>query len=577
MNRRAATTNRQRQQGALSVVTPLLLLIVVVLSVMTLDGARLFSLRSDMQSIANVAAQAAASNTHSCGGDAPDISVIEAQAFAAAQAQGYDGEASGLNVQVGVVDSTDAQGTLLFTPVTFIEESNAVRVSLTRNEPLSRLLPRRLTGDVTLSVSAAARKEVVGTFSAAGSTATVGPEFLGAIIGAVLNDNNYVLDPTSLNSLRNTTVRLGDVLTQAGVASLTDLLNADGSVFIQALRDLSGAASPAGQMLDDLLAANGISTIQVADILDVAGNTSAAQDSQFPLYDAVVSSALNIAQTQQGTGFLNVPLNIDIDRSPLARISSDVQLSVGAAPRIVIGPARQDSNGDWLTQFRAPDVHLQINSQIEVLGGGFLNLADISLPLAVDAGGMQGAFVNALCASGQTNSVTLDIEFSRDVATVASGTIDPQTGAINSQPITVSVLGLLPLFPVIDVAATLEGDIPGAATQRARADNYPLYCDASQGCSAHTYNTSGGGSSDVVLDINIDQAALAGINLGPLLNPLLDFLEDLLEDSVSALADELLNPLLQTLGVELGGAVVTVTQASQQRAQLFENIPVTDP
>ena len=43
---RPATSNRRRQQGALTVITPLLLLIVVILSVMALDGARLYMLLS---------------------------------------------------------------------------------------------------------------------------------------------------------------------------------------------------------------------------------------------------------------------------------------------------------------------------------------------------------------------------------------------------------------------------------------------------------------------------------------------------------------------------------------------------
>ena len=49
-----------RQRGALTVITPLLMLLVILLGVMALDGARLFSLRKEMQSQVNAAATAAA-------------------------------------------------------------------------------------------------------------------------------------------------------------------------------------------------------------------------------------------------------------------------------------------------------------------------------------------------------------------------------------------------------------------------------------------------------------------------------------------------------------------------------------
>ena len=42
-----------RQRGALTVITPLLMLLVILLGVMALDGARLFSLRKEMQSQVN--------------------------------------------------------------------------------------------------------------------------------------------------------------------------------------------------------------------------------------------------------------------------------------------------------------------------------------------------------------------------------------------------------------------------------------------------------------------------------------------------------------------------------------------
>ena len=208
---RPATSNRRRQQGALTVITPLLLLIIVILSVMALDGARLYMLRGEMQAQVNVAAQAAAAEAQSCGGQFISTPVIQARALAAAQSQGFSGEDGSLQVQVGLIEDADDSDVLSFRPVNFVEESNAVLVTYTRSEPISLLLPESTFGTLEMSVNAAARREVIATLSAGGSTATVGSGILGGLLGAVLGDPGFVLDPTSLDSLRNTTVEVGDL------------------------------------------------------------------------------------------------------------------------------------------------------------------------------------------------------------------------------------------------------------------------------------------------------------------------------------------------------------------------------
>ena len=228
MSRPGTITDRRRQRGALTVLTPLLLLLVVILSVMALDGARLYSLRGEMQAQVNVAAQAGASATQSCGGFAPTTALIRQRALAAAQAQGYSADADALTVTSGVIEAPAGDNVLAFRPVNFIEESNAVLVSYTRSEPLSILLPESVFGTLDITVNAASRKEVVATLSAAGSTASVDSGIVGGLLGSVLGDPFYVLDPTSLDSLRNTTVLLGDVLTETGVADVAGLLGLDG-------------------------------------------------------------------------------------------------------------------------------------------------------------------------------------------------------------------------------------------------------------------------------------------------------------------------------------------------------------
>ncbi len=572
---RPATSNRRRQQGALTVITPLLLLIVVILSVMALDGARLYMLRGEMQAQVNVAAQAGAAEAQSCGGQFVSTAVIQSRALAAAQAQGFNAEDGALQVQVGLVEDADGSDVLSFRPVNRVEESNAVLVTYTRSEPISLLLPESTFGTLEMSVNAAARKQVVATMSAAGSTATVDSGIVGSLLGAVLGDDTYTLDPTSVDSLRNTTIKLGDLLTEVGVADVAELLSLDGVVLASALRDVAGAASPAGQALDDLLGAAGLSTVQVSEVLEVVEGTQVPTNSEFPLYDMLISLVLNVAETQQGTlgAFLEVPLNIDLDLSPVANVQTSVELNVGEAPRIKIGPVRQDENGEWVTKFYAPDISLLIDADVQLLGlGALLNLATVDLPLAVNAGGAEIEFVSADCASGSNNDIEIGVNINRSVARLGTGSLDSDSGEIVPDQGSLQVLGLLGL-QVLSANVYIDGDVPGVSDSGVIiAEDYPLYC-SDLGCSQQTFNDSGDGVTGLDLDIQLRDLNVLGIL--PLdLTFLTNLIEDLLSTVVEALAGSLINPLLEALGIGLGGVTITVTGASQNSTQVLENVVV---
>ena len=380
---RPATSNRRRQQGALTVITPLLLLIVVILSVMALDGARLYMLRGEMQAQVNVAAQAGAAEAQSCGGQFVSTAVIQARALAAAQAQGFSEEDGSLQVQVGLIEDADGSNVLSFRPVNFVEESNAVLVTYTRSEPISLLLPESTFGTLDMSVNAAARREVTATISAAGGTAGVGGDgsLLGSLLGVVLNQPGFSLDPTSLDSLENATVQLGDLLSALAVDDLTELLGLDADQLASAIADVGGVAAPVASLLDDIATSQGIETIKVSDVIEVVEATSVPEDSEFPVYDLVISLVLNLAEQQQAGqgGVLDLPLNInDLNIPLIADIETvDLGLHVGEPPTVAIGPARQDADGNWRTQFYAPDVTLQLRARAEILPIPILGIVEI--------------------------------------------------------------------------------------------------------------------------------------------------------------------------------------------------------
>ena len=189
-----------RQRGALTVITPLLMLLVILLGVMALDGARLFSLRKEMQSQVNAAATAAADAAQACGGRMIALSDMRQRALAAARAQGFEGGDDDLIITPGLLEDVDENGGLIFQAADFIDQTNAVLVSYQRDVKISLLLPEDIFGTVSVNVNAAVRKEAVVTMSAAGSTAVVGGGLLGALLGAILGDSDYTLDPTACES-----------------------------------------------------------------------------------------------------------------------------------------------------------------------------------------------------------------------------------------------------------------------------------------------------------------------------------------------------------------------------------------
>ena len=578
-----------RQRGALTVITPLLMLLVILLGAMALDGARLFSLRKEMQSQVNAAATAAADAAQACGGRMISLSDMRQRALAAARAQGFEGGDDELIITPGLLEDVDENGGLIFQAADFIDQTNAVLVSYQRDVKISLLLPEDIFGTVSVNVNAAVRKEAVVTMSAAGSTVVVGGGLLGALLGAILGDSDYTLDPTSLSSLANTTVQLGELLNALGVNDVAGLLPLSGQDLANALSAISGAATPLGRMLDSVASTAGIETIKVGDILSVVGESEVPPNSEFPIYDVVISLVLNIVQSQQPgeDGLLSLPLNISNLNIPLlADIQTvDLALHVGEPPTVALGPARRGQDGEWVTRFYAPDITLVLVADarllnVDLLDVVSLNLASVKVPLAVAVGGGKGELVAADCARGRINDAEVTVDLHRQVARVATGSVnslgDLEQEDIDTRVGTLKLLGVPLLDPAIRLRAGLDVFIPGEEKTVTFDPRYPLYCSRAQGCERRLWEDDGAGLDGLNLDVDVKEVRLLGLDLEFLLTPVTNLLEDLLNGVVSSLLKAIVNPLLQTLGIGLGGMSVTVSGVDQSNIQMVENITVAE-
>ena len=571
-----------RQRGALTFVVPLIMVIIVLFGTLAIDGARLYSLRQDMQSQVNAAATAAAGAAKACSGPEVELSEIRRRALIAAREQGFDGDDADLDIEPGVMYGNEEDGIVAFKKEAQLEKTNAVFVQYEKNVPISLLLPAETFGTIPISVNAAVRKEVVATISASGGTLLVDSGILGGLLGAALQQPGYSLDPTSLSSLRNTTVLLGDLLNELGVNRVEDLSPIGGAELARALSAVGAGASGVGSLLDNLASASGIETIKVSDVLKVVENSSVPANSEFPLYDVVISLALNLLQELQESnsdGLVYLPLNVNLGLPGVAQVSATVGLHVGEPSSVAIGPARRDDDGAWSTRFYAPDISLLVASTVKVLSlpGTSVGVADIDLPLAVGAGGGSGALVSARCAEGTKNDVVFGVDIEREVARVASGRIDKNTGRVVEEPIKIGLLRLLPLLPkLIEVTAVIDGTIPAGSEEAFLEPGYPLYCSEQEGCAEVHYQDSGAGASGLDLSVNLDKTKLLGLDLGWLLNPVVNGLVSVLDDVGGLLVSGLVNPLLNTLGVGLGSMSVTITGANQDNIQLVEGVIVEE-
>lgn len=585
---------RYRQKGVLALLTPILLLVVLMFGALVLDGARLYSLHEEMQTQADAIASAAAGGAQACGGvDARNSTLMQDRALAAAQRL-FPGDGPNLSgndielgngkgtfqMQPGVLHRKTGGDSLIFQSLASVDfpQSNAVRVVYTRQTPRSELLP--FFGTMTLTASAAARNEAVATLSASGSTATVSGGLLGNLLNAVLSPGTpYTLDPTSLSSLRNTTIKMGNLLDTLKVNDVAALLPLNGKQFATALdtiannKGLNGVAA----LLDDVVAADGIDTLKVSDVLNVAGSTSVPRNSQFSLYDAVMSLVLNLAKIHQAAsdGLLSIPVSVSGLSIPgVASISvPHLDLHVGTAPKVAIGPAMEDASGAWVTRFYAPDITLGLDANVQLLDISGVSLASISLPLAVGIGGGSGALVGVDCARGTNNSATLTVRLDRQPARIMTGTLTDGTGTLNPQDIEVDLLGLLNTT-LVKIRLGLDTRVDGTTQDVTLSPDYPLYCSATDGCALEDYQDTGGGLGGLDLGLNVDSVDVLGLNLGFTVQDIINSLTPILNQVVAGLAQTLVNPLLHGLGVGLSGISVTVSNVDQNSIQIIENVPV---
>ena len=608
MKNRVRIAALSKQRGALTVTTPLIVLLIFFLTVLMLDGARLYAVKREMQSIANAAAVAAAGSAKACGGPNVHEDSIFDVAVSAALDQGMgkiggsltDVAAGTLVLSPSINPEFEGPDILGFLPVSkIVEESNAVRVVYESDQPISVFFPKKLS-TVKMRAVAVAQHEVVATVSAAGSTVAVGGHgqagLLGNILGGILTgDNSFSLNITDLESLQETTFLLGDFLT---TLRITDLLEVADTVvgaeeLVQAIAvSIAEAGSPAGTFVSSLLHnLNVVDTkIDLGEVIAILGDVPSPEKVKVPVYDTLLSVALNLLK---GAVFSadTAPLQIDLRGLPgvsgLLQLDVSVHLAVDGAPTIAIGTAQYSPDGEPLLQFQASDILLALTARVEIPG-----IAAIELPLLVETGGGHGFLEYARCASGGQNKVGLGLRVFPRVAVISTSELS-STGQPSLTAASITVLEALEDILTVRLTAEIE-DLEVGGTRQEGEEIYeeidlhlrePVYAGVPSDLSLSSVKDA----LDLDITVELEEEGCKWWNLlicevlAPILNPLAKFIvgevanetvEVLLRAVVNEILDVLLialvEPLLDILGINLGGMALQITDASQVSTVLMD-------
>ena len=588
-----------RQAGALVLLMPLVIAVCGIVTLMIVDVARLFAAQAELQGQATAAASAGVIGTQACGGDAVDLETMERAALSAASARKFKAESGTLDIYPGELVA-GADHILNFRQAP-ISQSDSVLAVIRTNEPVSRAVPA-LFGSVELQASSAVRKQVVATISSAGSTLGIDGGLIGYLIGALTGQSNYALDPTDLASLENTLVQVGELVDAAGAESLNDLLSMQGAVLARAVRAVAGISSPTGELADDLLSVSGVNAVPVSSLIQLAEDSTPPDSTAIRAYDLLISLALGAAKEQQALAssgivvdafhLLDLPFIDEVDESEV-----EVRLIVNQPPTLAIGPARQDDEGQWVTEFLAADIGLEIQALYRQTGStaeGILlpgvryAVLETPMKLAIALGGGAGQLVSAECARGGLNEVSVAVDLQRSPAVLGTGEIGASgsfqsSRQVKSLKLTVGNHGLEQDLADVRIEYSVYGRIT-VADERRKFDGYDLSCRGEE-CHVSSYVTAGSAEeavdttlSAVVHNVDVDilNLSLVGPDSAAIELAVQRLFEESLNPTVQAVGYNLLNvlvkPIAQATGVSFGGVQVSLAGATQIGTQVVKGL-----
>ncbi|HET7833915.1 MAG TPA: TadG family pilus assembly protein [Gallionella sp.] len=524
----------RRQQGVISVMAAVTLTVAVVVAALALDLGRIYWIKRDLQKAADLASLSAVT-------EIPQATTV-AQNIALANGFDYQkvATANSMTVTTGMYNWT----TRVFTPGGDPDTLDAVQVIVATTIPYY-FMP----GSLRLEASAISVRDPVAGFSLGSFIARLDTtqsallnSVLGGLLGGAIN-----LDIGSYKGLAAGTVSLAGLQLALGLGTVDEVLNANLSLAglldatITALNNKGDAASVnAASILGTVrtsVASN--RSLRVGDLLNVdTSNPQAAANTEVNVMQLLQTGA----QIANGSHFVDIP-NLGVSVGSLANVG--LGLSVIEPPTIAIGPARKNSNGQWMTRAHAAQIRLKLGLKLD------LAVLQVNLPLYIESGAADASLTKIVCKLPRDDS-EVTIEATPQLVAAYIGNVDNAVMENHAQPVTpttatlVNVLGLITIKGYAKVV--VGGGQPRDLVFNGPFDQYNTTATASLGIGS-ALGTALQQPGNMDTKVELDLLGLLKIDAGPIIAAIIAVLNSVL--------DALLDPLLSLLGVSLGGADVT--------------------
>jgi uncharacterized membrane protein len=549
-----------RQRGAISVLAAVILVVAVLVVALAVDVGRVIHQRQQLQGAADAAALSAVRALAEGG----DTGSVAAAAQAAAAGNGYDGD---LNSEAGAVElgqMVRQDGLRQFVAQT---PYDAVRVNLRRNVPRSLIAGGLLPGEVTLGASAAAQLENIGGLRIgsflAGIDTQQSPlfnELLGKLLGT-----HVALDAVGYNGLLASRVTLRDLVDAGvGIGSVEELLEANlglGEWLQLMARAMQNRGDTLAASVNNLgIGADSALRLTIGELLAVEHGDSAL-DATLNVFDLLLASA------QVANAGHAVNLDLGTAGTLLANLGlADLQLTLDIieGPRIAIGPPGRDpESNEWRTRVETGQLGLQLSLttlQLNLLG--LVNTA-VKLDLFLEAAQAE-AWLETIEAATPSDPV-MRAQVGARTSALRLG-IGKRNGAAVT-PSTLLDVNLLLLHLRVTAASDTTVGTPQSQTLNFAGPFVP-YLETPSAANTQRIGTDlEGALSNAVSDLLANtQLTVQGLNVGAVTAALNGILGPLLDN----LAVSLLTPLLSALGVQVGGADVTVIYLTGGQPQLIQ-------
>ncbi|MFM0044262.1 TadG family pilus assembly protein [Paraburkholderia sediminicola] len=492
-----------RSRGVISIIGAIFAAALVVAALGALDVGNVFLARRTLQRTADLAAIAGAQtiSAPSVGGQAgvtPGCSAAKAAANASAASNAF---ATTPTVVCGRWDPAMTAAPPYFSSAVAANvPQNAVQVTVSRSVPTLFVGPGR-----TIEATAIAKATNIASFSLATQVA----QLQGGVVNALLTTTlgtSINLQIGDYNNILGGQIKLLDLAKQlyvqadisaATVSSLlganvkvADLLSAAATV-LSANGTVAGVS--AGTALGKITAGlTGPAKVAVSNVLGVTlANPDNAASAYVNALDLLTTVAL-----ANGTSQIDLSAAFTANAgSLLSGISllngTKVKLVVGTPPKIMIGEAGVDANGNWRTQAHTADIALFADLQVSAIPSLLSSILGspltLDLPLYVEGFQATAPLVSTQCGS-TTNTSNMNVSvspgiahaiISNDVKTVMTNGSAAAYQAYMSAPtsqqpasiLTLSLGSVPALAPLLNLLSSLSISVPNVSLSIGSAPN----------------------------------------------------------------------------------------------------------